>query len=70
MDITLKTTFPTDNISRVRELQREIIDLEKYNSEHRAYQICFGNKTQELIRLIGKEDTFNFLNYIRMIYER
>ena len=70
MEITLKTTFDTDNLSIVRKLQREIIDLEKYNKENPAYQICFGNKTQELIKLIGKEEAFNFLYYIRMIYER
>ena len=70
MEITLKTTFDTDNLSIVRKLQREIIDLEKYNKENPAHQICFGNKTQELIKLIGKEETFNFLYYIRMIYER
>ena len=70
MNITLKTTFPTDNLSRVRELQREIIDYNKYNREHPAHQICFGNKTNELIKLIGKEETFNFINYIMRIYER
>ena len=70
MDITLKTTFTTDNLSRVRELQREIIDCNKYNKEHPSDQICFGNKTNELITLIGKEETYNFINYIRTIYER
>lgn len=70
MNIKLKTTFTTDNLSRVRELQREIINYNKYNREHPAHQICFGNKTNELITLIGKEETFNFLYYIRMIYER
>ena len=70
MDITLKTTFPTDNLSRVRELQREIIDSMKYNMEHPAHKICFGKKTVELMSLIGKEDTFAFLNYMDMIYPR
>ena len=70
MEITLKTTFDTEYLSIVRKLQREIIDLEKYNKAHPARNICFGNKTNELIKLIGKEETFNFLYYIRMIYER
>lgn len=70
MDITLKTTFDTDNLSRVRQLQRDIIAFEKYNREHPSHNICFGNKTNELITLIGKEETYNFINYIRTIYER
>ena len=70
MSITLKTTFDTDNLSRVRELQREIIDFEKYNKEHPSHQACFGNKTAELMNLIAKEETYNFINYIRTIYER
>lgn len=70
MNITLKTTFKTPHLSRVRELQREIIDFEKYNKEHPSHQVCFGNKTAELMNLIGKEETYNFINYIRTIYER
>lgn len=68
MDIILKSRYTTDNPSRVRELQREIIAKEIYNFDNPRYKVCFGNLTNELITLIGKEETFNFLWLLKTIY--